>query len=249
MTRSHKQILLLGLFLIAALVITFKTDKKEISAPIELEPTETESQVTQEASPATPTLESKPIATKTVPAIRDSKKPTNLSQKELISLSQLTQVMKMAVSPKATSQQMSAQLKKLGLTVLPSKDSNPSTGQMTILRTENALEGTRYFHSQSFLNEGKDEFFQHISFELRPSPDSLENAIISVKHHLPKDSQLAVNRPDYKLWKHSEGYITWIKVMTSEDLKGDPFNAYTAADVGTVRIVTELDIEEDHVSN
>ncbi|NJL71061.1 MAG: hypothetical protein HC888_05310 [Candidatus Competibacteraceae bacterium] len=41
-------------------------------------------------------------------------------------------------------------------------------------------------------------------------------------------------------------YIVWVKKMAKDDLQDDPFNSYTSADSGTVRVAVELEIHGDH---
>ncbi len=44
-------------------------------------------------------------------------------------------------------------------------------------------------------------------------------------------------------WRHGD-YVVWAKKMELSDLQNDPFNAYTEADVGVVRVAVELEIHD-----
>jgi hypothetical protein len=52
----------------------------------------------------------------------------------------------------------------------------------------------------------------------------------------------STSRDGYALWKLSDGRILWVKRMDMDDLKDDPFNAYSADDVGTIRVAVESEI-------
>lgn len=121
------------------------------------------------------------------------------------------------------------------------RDANPFTGEMAIVRTREPLPGTRYFHAQYFAGSDQDPFVQHMSFEFQPGPQAMSDAIqtVSGAFHLGAPE---VQRDDYILWSLANGYILWIKKMNREDLQSDPFNAYTAADDGTIRVAIEAEI-------
>lgn len=256
MTSSQKIIAALVFGLAIVLVFSLKTKKSALkndsdniskeSIPAEPPPSRTQknssnknyvSQSVQNSakSSATATPSAAPINAK------------SLTKEEIASVDKLAKVMVSALQTSTTAKKISEHLKAAGLEPSLTENSNPSTGRMAILRTKNTLVGTRYFHSQIFsADKGKDELVQHVSFEIRPGADSMKRAQQIVGQSLPKNSQVITDNPDYKLWRLPSGYITWIKTMTKEDLKDDPFNAYTSQDVGTIRIVTEQDIEENH---
>lgn len=127
------------------------------------------------------------------------------------------------------------------------RDSNPYTGTMITVRTEKNLPGTRYPHTQYFTNENNVAFQQHYSIEFRPGPNAFKRAqkmiekLYGVKNGKPSPNGRFMN---YKL---GNGQIVWVQKMQEADLKGNPFNAYEATDVGTIRMAIEQEIhpEED----
>ena len=56
--------------------------------------------------------------------------------------------------------------------------------------------------------------------------------------------------PDFVKWDLDEHRIIWVKKMGAEDLRDDPFNAYTAADIHTIRVAVEPEIHDrDHADS
>ncbi|PIK14743.1 hypothetical protein [Halobacteriovorax sp. JY17] len=133
-------------------------------------------------------------------------------------------------------------LTKSGLEVVSTKDSNPYTGSMTVIRTNNSLPGTRYFHAQVFTDESGKPFVQHMSYEYRPSKNAFAEAVAAAKKTFGLTKVADVRKDGFYSWNTEDGYIIWIKRMTAEDLKDDPFNAYTESDIGTIRTAKELEI-------
>jgi hypothetical protein len=125
------------------------------------------------------------------------------------------------------------------------RDANPDTGEMLIVRTKSPLPGTRYFHAQYFSNENNEPFVQHMSFEYKPSLTAMQEALQAVEKSFPDLPAPEVKNDGFAKWNLKGGYILWVKKMKAEDLQDDPFNAYTAADEGTVRVAMELEIHQD----
>ena len=132
-------------------------------------------------------------------------------------------------------------LDKAGLKPVVSQDFNEDTGKMLIMRTNEVMEGTRYFHAQYFEDENKKPFLQHMSFEVQPAPDAMDNATRAIEKAFGDLGKPDTEKSDYRKWKTDNGYVVWIKKMGKEDLKGDPYNAYTKDDVGTIRVAVEED--------
>ena len=133
-------------------------------------------------------------------------------------------------------------LTKRGLEVVSTVDSNPYTGSLTVIRTNNSLPGTRYFHAQIFTDENNKDFVQHMSYEYRPSENAFAEAVAAAKKTFGLTKVADVRKDGFYSWNTDDGYIIWVKRMEKEDLKNDPFNAYTDADIGTVRTAKELEI-------
>ncbi|MCO5141592.1 MAG: hypothetical protein M9962_00715 [Oligoflexia bacterium] len=138
-------------------------------------------------------------------------------------------------------------LKKLGLKPIVAQDFNPDTGKLVITRTENTLDGITNFHSQVFQEENQEALAQHTSFNIRPAKDSKEIATKLLEETFGASlGKPTFERPDFSQWNLPGGYVAWIKVMSAEDLKDDPFNAYDITkDVGTLAVAIEQDPHQD----
>lgn len=126
------------------------------------------------------------------------------------------------------------------------QDSNPSTGTLYILRTENPLKGTRYFHAQYFSDENKKPYLQHMSFEIPPGKDSLRLAADALKKSFPGLREPHLQKEGFVMWKWKGGYNVWALRLSKDHLKDDPYNAYSENDEGTIRVAMELDIPHEH---
>lgn len=136
-------------------------------------------------------------------------------------------------------------LVKSGQAPLVARDANPDSGEMIIVRTKSPLPGTRYFHAQYFTSEQGERFVQHMSFEIKPGPESMATAISTVERSFRGLSRPKIQRDDFVEWRLGDNYIVWVKKMGADDLKDDPFNAYTISDNGTIRVAVELEIHGD----
>ena len=122
------------------------------------------------------------------------------------------------------------------------RNQNPDTGEMLIVRTQKPLDGTRYFHAQYFSDESGKGFVQHMSFEFQPGPDAMKQATLAVEKSFPDLGIPQTQTNDFVSWNLDENHILWIKQLNARDLEEDPFNAYSPEDVGTVRVAVELEI-------
>lgn len=129
-----------------------------------------------------------------------------------------------------------------GLEVVATKDTNPYTGSMTVIRTNNVLPGTRYFHAQVFTDENGTPFVQHMSFEYRPSENAFAEAVAAAKRSFGLTKVADVRKDGFYSWNTDDGYIIWVKRMNKEDFVNDPFNAYTDKDIGTIKVAKEIEI-------
>lgn len=125
-----------------------------------------------------------------------------------------------------------------------SRDSNPSTGTLEIVRTENALPGTRYLHAQFFeMGDQKNDLPQHISFEIRPGSDSMQVALEMIRKAYGDLGKPEMQTADYVLWRTKSRRVISAKRLNAEDLENSYFNAHSTADVGTIWVVNEIDPE------
>lgn len=135
-------------------------------------------------------------------------------------------------------------LKKSGQEPFVVRDRNPDSGEMLIVRTKSPLDGTRYFHAQYFTDASGEAFIQHASFEFKPGEQAMQTAIRAVERNFSNLSRPVVQREGYVKWKLGDDYIVWVKKMDLNDLKEDPFNSYSLADEGTIRVAVEQEIHD-----
>jgi len=172
--------------------------------------------------------------------------------KEEESLGLMTQILKDSLPLEKESQDLVRELDNNQLSPELARDSNPYTGDMMIVRTKRNLPGTRYFHAQYFVGEDGKEFLQHMSFEFKGGAGAFDRAI-SAAQTLAQLGAPVKKTKDFIQWNISENREVWIKIMGEKDLIDDPYNAYTKADVGTIRVAVEKKIHDDqhqdHVEN
>lgn len=164
---------------------------------------------------------------------------------ELRSLNELTETVAATTQPNAAFSSLVERLQRGGQNPHVIRDANPDSGEMLIVRTESPLAGTRYFHAQYFTNESGERFAQHISFEFKPGPDAMAEAVAAVERNFSDLSVRTHERSDYVRWKLGDDRVVWVKKLNEEDLNNDPFNAYTKEDVGAVRVAIEQDPHAD----
>lgn len=177
------------------------------------------------------------------PSVRTSepKAPQPISHEERASLRTLTSLLNDVTRHPSKPSDLIDQLIRSGYEPVISKDTNDYTGTMVIVRTKNTLPGTRYFHAQYFTDESGKYFPQHLSFEFRPG-NSMADIVGQVEATFGLLGKPAFANAEWMEWKLPNEYTLWIKKLGSEDLEGDPFNAYSAADVNTIVVGVEKDI-------
>ncbi len=177
----------------------------------------------------------------TNPATKDS-----LTEKEQASVREITKMLNVAVTKELSSQAFIELMKTTGLKPVATANKNPDTGQMTMIRASNALEGTRYFHAQYFGAENRDDFPQHLSFEIRPSNNSLEIATKMVEESFKGNLRLVETRAGYRRWETGNSREIWAKELDREEVMESPINPRDEDDIGTVMVAVEHKIHEDH---
>lgn len=127
-----------------------------------------------------------------------------------------------------------------GLKPLVVQDFNDVTGKMIVVRTDETLPGTRYFHAQYFEDENKQPFLQHMSFEYRPGEESLEQAVAAMQKRLPKSVGPAKYcTPDFAAWEYGD-MTAWCKKLDQQDIESDnPTRARSKEDIGAVKCAIE----------
>ncbi len=212
--------------------------------------------VESQAAPEVQTFSAKPLES-AAPVTQLPSAQTQVtedkSQRELQSLKTMTLLLAQYTQSGKDLNELVGQLQREGHKPYMSKNKNPYTGELTIIRTRSPLPGTRYFHAQYFGDAQNKANLQHISFEFRGGPNALENAVNTVYSSFPGIGRPIEDDPEFKQWKLGEDYTVWIKRLDLDDVTADnPFNAYTKADIGTIRMVIEQDPhggeehDEDH---
>ncbi len=183
------------------------------------------------------------VATQRAPSSAD------LSADELASLAKMTLTLFNFTQADSRLGDLLQFLEGAGQKPLVVNNSNADTGEMAIVRTGSPLPGTRYFHAQYFSDAGDKGFVQHMSFELKSAPGAMNSAEVAVQNNFPNLPNPSRRTADYIQWDLPNGQILWIKKLAATDLKDNPFNAYTAGDVGTIRVAVELEIHDDQASH
>lgn len=161
------------------------------------------------------------------------------------SLDVMSRLLSKAFAPDATMDQVFRELKATGQKPFITRSGSSATGSLRIMRTKSPLPGTRYFHAQYFTDEQGKVFPQHMSFEFRPGPHSLQEAAQAAAKNfrLGKPSE---RKADFIQWDLDDDYVLWIKKKSAADLQDDPFNAYDPVkDAGTTQMAVEMKIHGD----
>ncbi len=162
-----------------------------------------------------------------------------------VSMLKMTELISDTINNKKDSKALRSSLISLGLKPITSVDSNPYTGTMKIVRTEKNLPGTRYFHTQIFTDENGVETIQYSAVDVRGGPNAFERTTLASAKSFKVNAKPDYQKPGFNKWSLGDGRNLWIKKMEAKDLKDDPFNAYSADDVGTIRVVVELEIHHE----
>jgi hypothetical protein len=132
-------------------------------------------------------------------------------------------------------------LAEAGLKPLVVQDFNDVTGKMIVIRTNETLPGTRYFHAQYFEDENKQAFLQHMSVEFKPAEDSLDKAVAALQAQYPGSTPRKCS-DDFIAWESGARTVWCNQFRTKEDLEVDePNRAYSyPEDINTTRCAVEI---------
>lgn len=189
----------------------------------------------QQATPA-----SQPVAVKPPPLFSPS------PQRPETAVSHMNSLLKTYALGSFTLNDVIEDLEKRKMEPLLLKDSNPHTGTMYVLRTDSPIPGTRYFHAQYFTDDKREPYLQHMSFDVQPKPNAFQESISAIKKIFGNLQAPIIKKKDFIMWPWKKGYNVWIQQLDKDDLSGDPYNAYAANDVGTIKIAVELDTLHHH---
>lgn len=178
---------------------------------------------------------------------------TPLSKEEVKSVKMMATAMVQYMDPKfGNPDLLKDAMTKAGFKPTVAKDFNPYTGKMIIVHCENPPPGTRCCHAQYFEDEHKKPFLQHMSFELRPSADGMNQAVAALNEAIRPQGKKPVGAPTKKSdtlakWDLKDNFeATILKLENPDDLKGDPFCAHEIPDdLGTYKVMVEMVPDKD----
>ncbi|MES2963182.1 MAG: hypothetical protein V4760_04770 [Bdellovibrionota bacterium] len=247
-------VVVLAAISILALVVFGTKSRRERPAPepTVLEETASEVQTSSAHAHESPSHVAS-VAAVAPPATSKSARPdafAAVTPEERASLNTLTSLLFQETRGSTQPNELVSRLSQLGYKPLVSRDSNEFTGSMVIVRTQNALPGTRYFHAQYFTDETGRYYPQYVSFEFRPS-QTMDEVVRSLESSFGRLGRPTTNDGIWMTWKLPDDYTLWIKRIEKQDLAGDPFNAYSAQDVNTLKVAIEKDVpgheDEEHL--
>ena len=164
------------------------------------------------------------------------------------SLKEMTDVLYLFSKPEQSLENLVNALAKRGLQPKVFPDSNPYTGNMYVIRTDQALKGTRYFHAQYFSGESEKPFVQHMSFQFRPGKKAMKEAVDMLHKSFPGLGKPSSQEDNFLTWDWKDGYVVWVRRLDKNDIKdGHEFNAYSEDDIGTIQVALEMEVDgHDH---
>lgn len=161
----------------------------------------------------------------------------------------MSHLMALAVKPDTTLEKLVTRLVEYGVEPEISHSTNSETGDQFNLRTKNPFKGTRNFKALYFGSAGITPFPQHLSFEFRPGPTAMKDAVSAIEQAFPNTGKAVEENETFRKYKLADDYILWVKKMSSQDLADDPDIVYDPADAGTIRIAIEPEIHEGESDN
>lgn len=131
-------------------------------------------------------------------------------------------------------------LESMNLRPVVAEDRQRYIEDMSVIRTELNLPGTRYVHAQWDGEIGGEQELQHFSFEIPKGAGALQRAKDLLMKSLPLPEASTRTEPNFVLFKHN-GYVIWARQLTWTFMQGHSFNAYDKSDEGNIRIAIERD--------
>lgn len=243
--KNQKSIVLAVLILVVIAGLQLFSRKKsaptaEVNNPA-VSSTQTTNQNSSARAKATEALKSASTPAKPQGEALEAVVPTGgpSTAKERASLQTMAQTLARAIQPNAKQADLMRALNSLKMEPKITQDKNAYTGDMDIVRANNPLPGTRYFHAQYFGDAHTEKFVQHMSFEFKPGPNAVNEAVAAAQAAF-KVGAPNEKRGAFSQWELSDGYCLWISPLNKNDIKDNPFNAYTEKDIGSVRMAVEL---------
>ncbi|MCJ8275533.1 MAG: hypothetical protein HRT44_08810 [Bdellovibrionales bacterium] len=196
-------------------------------------------------------LEGLPAKNTFVKEDNDKLSPEDLAAKEERALESMVEMLSIQIKPTSTIRRMLLELQHRGLEPVVQDDSNPHTGRLYVVRTNNSLPGTRYFHAQYYDDAHQKAFLQHMSFEFRPGPGAQQKVIKVIQEKFPNLGEPTFQNDSFTAWKVDKNYHFWVKTMDEYDLVSDEYSAYSKRDVGTIKVGLDWEVhaENHHASH
>ncbi len=172
-----------------------------------------------------------------------------LNSNEIESVDHLIKAISKSLAKNSGSKKFMKEIQGLHLHPMFVDEGSDSLGSTVVVRTHDALAGTRYLHAQFAGEKNKTDFLQHVSFQIRPGQNSFQKVVEILEQVLPKNKTLKERSSDYVLYNTDDGYVAWAKIADREDLKSNKYNASSKEDIGTVIVTIEQEIhgmDHDH---
>jgi hypothetical protein len=192
-----------------------------------------------------PRSTSTPIPTGKVPPIAPAG-PTYVRPEEKISLQAMTDLIVSFAQPKRDLHQLIKQLNDTNQRPSLNIEHSQVSGDLTIVHTENPPPGTIYFHAQFFSTPGTKDSMQHMSFQFKPDPQAMNDAISAVQGSIRGLGTPTLQTDNFVQWNLPGGtYVIWVKRLNQEDVENDPFNPYMPEYIGSIRVAVEQNADTD----
>ena len=236
MKASHRVLIsivaILGLtYLISACFDNTQANKNQPTFRREkIQPKTHQNQITKTQNPATQEGQSAALAA--------SETPTELAS-----------LMKSLVRKDLTLRSFVKDLRKKGLKVIVTFDRQEGLEDMTIVRTQNSLQGVRYLHAQFVGQTGESQpQLRNFSFESPKGPNALNNAATVLKSVFQFTEKDRLDDFDHRMIVYrADDYLCYVSELNTDYMVNHPFNAYDLTeDVGVIRWACDKDVHPHH---
>ena len=136
-----------------------------------------------------------------------------------------------------------------GLKVIVTFDRQEGLEDMTIVRTQNSLQGVRYLHAQFVGQTGESQpQLRNFSFESPKGPNALNNAATVLKSVFQFTEKDRLDDFDHRMIVYrADDYLCYVSELNTDYMVNHPFNAYDLTeDVGVIRWACDKDVHPHH---
>lgn len=139
-----------------------------------------------------------------------------------------------------TNEELVRSLRALNLAPEVGSDKNEYTGELLMIRSQKELPGLRYFHAQYFSTEDGGYHPQHISFQIPPTEGSFQQTAELVRSQFEINSPPVYEKKGYIHWELANGKAVHVAILTEDEMKDSPWNAYDLEkDKGMIEVTVE----------